>query len=131
MVDGFTVRHLRRIGSPATVARLRSRSSSVSLLGVPKAREARIVGTATWKCFGVGRTLALGFQTRGATLSAPSVACLSDEFQADPNAQDAYIEQTVRQLQGKMPELSSAMVRAGSILNRCLNADEKRVLGVG
>ena len=59
------------------------------------------------------------------------MACVSDEFQADPNAEDAYIEQTVRQLQGKVPELSSAMVRAGSILNKCLNADEKQVLGVG
>ena len=128
-VDGFTLRRLRAVGSPTTVARERAKKRfDFTRFGVTKAQEARVVATAFWKCLGVARTLAIGFQARGSNLSDTSRECLQARFDADPQAENAYIEGTIRELTGRPRVMTEGLVRSGAILQGCLTAEEKDVL---
>jgi hypothetical protein len=128
-VDGFGLRRLRSVGSPIAVARARAKPHfDFDRFDVTERHEARIVATAFWRCLGVGRMLAIGYETRGSALSAGSRACLDSTFDQDPAAADAFIEATVRQLTGRSRVLTDGLVRASAILHGCLTAEERALL---
>jgi hypothetical protein len=128
-VQGFTLRRLRAVGSPAIVARERARTHfDFDRFGVTKAQEARIVGTAMWRCLGIARMLAIGFHARGADLSDASRECLEARFDEDPQAEQAYIEATIRDLSGRPRVMTKGLVRTAGILGDCLTIEEQEVL---
>ena len=127
-VDGFTLRRLRAIGSPAAVAKQRASHTSFARLGASRDQEARIVAQAILGCLPIGVLLKLGLQAKGKTLSDASAACITARFADDPEAADAYADASVRQALGKAPQFTAELARAGQLLAACLTPDELRAI---
>ena len=87
LVEGFTLRRLRAVGSPATVRReLLSDDADFDRFDITKAQVRRITATGLWECLGIGQMVDTGIRDRDAQLSQSSIECLDAKFDSDPKA---------------------------------------------